>query len=118
MKNLKCSVYIENLPSRKEFYIILERFLKDNHLSEDYKLTNNTGGIDVKFGNPDNAYKFLKYLNEYRLEHPNYNKMKAVLNLDAKTRFMSPKNNKYKEIDSDNYYIDKEKFNVRFDFLN
>jgi hypothetical protein len=85
--------------------------MKENNISEDYKLTNKTIGIEIKFNNPDNAYGFLKYLNDYRQENPIYTKMKAILNLDAKTRFLSPESKiisekkKENRLSSKNYYV-------------
>ena len=97
MKNLKCNIFIENLPSRAEFYALLERFVKDNGIPEDYKLTNRTVGVEIHFNNPDHAYNFLKFLNFFKRDNPIYTKMKAILNLDAKTRFLTPEINKNKQ---------------------
>ena len=111
IKNLKCSIYIENLPSRAEFYQLLERFMKEFNISDDYKLTNKTIGIEIKFNNPDNAYTFLKYLNDYKQENPIYTKMKAILNLDARTRFLSPESKILNEKKKENR-LNSVKYNV------
>lgn len=127
LKNFKCNVYIENLPSRAEFYMLLERFVKEQGRLTDYKLTNRTTGVDIKFKNPDYAYDFLKYLSFYKQDNPIYSKMKAILNLDAKTRFLSPEfNDKDKFRDNNtrnckdisyNVYIFKLRVGLIYDFI-
>ena len=52
LTNLKCKVIVDNLPSRPEFYSILEKFVISKHAQSDCSEKTTPTGVEVIFKNP------------------------------------------------------------------
>ena len=50
--NLKCKVMIENLPSRPEFFQLLEKFEEKKQAKHEISHLNTVSGIQITFKNP------------------------------------------------------------------